>query len=48
VLQALRTGDLEALAASLHNDLEPAAFALRPALAERREALLAPVRSQRS
>jgi 4-diphosphocytidyl-2-C-methyl-D-erythritol kinase len=40
VLQALRAGDLAALAASLHNDLEPAAIALRPALAERREALL--------
>jgi 4-diphosphocytidyl-2-C-methyl-D-erythritol kinase len=40
VLQALRTGDVDALAASLHNDLEPAAIALRPVLAERREALL--------
>ncbi len=40
VLQALRTGDLEALSASLHNDLEPAAVALRPALAARREAMI--------
>lgn len=40
VLQALRTGDVEALAPVLRNDLEPAAVALRPALAERREALL--------
>ena len=39
VLQALRTGDVEALAAGLHNDLEPAAFALRPDLRERRDAL---------
>jgi 4-diphosphocytidyl-2-C-methyl-D-erythritol kinase len=40
VLQALRTGDLDALAAALHNDLEPAAVALRPALAARREAMM--------
>lgn len=40
VLQALRTGDAEALAPVLRNDLEPAAVALRPALAERRAALL--------
>ena len=40
VLQALRTGDLDALAAGLHNDLEPAAMALRPALEERRESML--------
>jgi len=40
VLQALRTGDVEALAAGLHNDLEPAAFALRPDLRERRDAML--------
>jgi 4-diphosphocytidyl-2-C-methyl-D-erythritol kinase len=40
VLQALRVGDLEGIAAVLHNDLEPAAVALRPVLAERREALL--------
>jgi len=39
VLQALRTGGLDALAAALHNDLEPAALALRPVLAERREAM---------
>jgi 4-diphosphocytidyl-2-C-methyl-D-erythritol kinase len=39
VLQALRTSDVEALAAGLHNDLEPAAFALRPDLRERRDAL---------
>jgi len=41
VLQALRTGDLDALAASLHNDLEPAAIALRPELAARRDAMRA-------
>ena len=41
VLQALRTGDVEMLAASLHNDLEPAAIALRPELAARRDAMLA-------
>jgi len=40
ILQALRTGDVDALAAGLHNDLEPAAIALRPALHERREAML--------
>jgi 4-diphosphocytidyl-2-C-methyl-D-erythritol kinase len=40
VLHALLTGDADALAAGLHNDLEPAAFALRPVLAERREAML--------
>lgn len=39
VLQALRTGDLEFLAEALHNDLEPAAIALRPGLAARGEAL---------
>lgn len=39
VLQALRTGDVEALAAGLHNDLEPAAFSLRPDLRERRDAM---------
>lgn len=40
VLQALRTGDLDALAASLHNDLEPAAITLRPALTARRDAMM--------
>jgi 4-diphosphocytidyl-2-C-methyl-D-erythritol kinase len=40
VLQALRNEDAEALGAGLHNDLEPAAFALRPHLAEDKEALL--------
>lgn len=39
VLQALRTGDLDGLAAALHNDLEPAAVLLRPELAARRAAL---------
>lgn len=34
VLQALRHDDLEALGAALHNDLEVAAFHLRPALRE--------------
>lgn len=32
VLQALRTGDAEALGAALHNDLQEAAFHLRPEL----------------
>lgn len=40
VLQALRTGDAEALGAALHNDLEAASFALRPSLRERRDAFL--------
>ncbi|WP_285726678.1 4-(cytidine 5'-diphospho)-2-C-methyl-D-erythritol kinase [Psychromicrobium xiongbiense] len=33
VLQALRSGDAEALAAVVHNDLEPAALSLSPGLA---------------
>lgn len=37
VLQALRSGDVELLAGALHNDLETAAIALRPALADRLE-----------
>ena len=40
VLQALRTGDDEALGAALHNDLEVAAFHLRPELVARRDAML--------
>ena len=40
VLQALRTTDAEALGAALHNDLEPAAFALRPELADAKRALI--------
>lgn len=40
VLAALRNGDAEALGAALHNELEPAAFHLRPELAEHRAALL--------
>jgi 4-diphosphocytidyl-2-C-methyl-D-erythritol kinase len=40
VLAALRSEDAEALGAALHNDLQPAAFALRPSLREDREALL--------
>ncbi len=40
VLQALRNEDAEALGAALHNDLEPAAFVLRPELAEHKAALL--------
>lgn len=40
VLQALRSQDAVALGAALHNDLEPAAFALRPALEERKKALI--------
>ena len=39
-LQALRTGDVEQVARTLRNDLEPAAIALRPALEGRRSALL--------
>ncbi len=39
VLQALRTGDPEALGASLHNDLEVAAVHLRPRLGEQLEAM---------
>jgi 4-diphosphocytidyl-2-C-methyl-D-erythritol kinase len=40
VLQALRTGDAEALGAALHNDLQIAADHLRPELRDGREALL--------
>ncbi|MDQ3931596.1 MAG: 4-(cytidine 5'-diphospho)-2-C-methyl-D-erythritol kinase, partial [Actinomycetota bacterium] len=40
VLQALRSDDPEALAAALHNDLEVAAFHLRPSLREASTALL--------
>jgi 4-diphosphocytidyl-2-C-methyl-D-erythritol kinase len=40
VLQALRTGDADGLARVLRNDLEPAAIALRPALVDRRAAML--------
>jgi len=39
VLQALRTGDAEALGAALYNDLEVAALHLRPELGDRRQAL---------
>jgi 4-diphosphocytidyl-2-C-methyl-D-erythritol kinase len=41
VLQALRTGDAEALGAALHNDLEVAAYHLLPGLDRRRDAMLA-------
>jgi 4-diphosphocytidyl-2-C-methyl-D-erythritol kinase len=41
VLTALGTGDLEALGAALHNDLEAAAFVLRPKLEKQRDRLLA-------
>lgn len=41
LLAALAAGDPARLAAALHNDLEPAAFALRPDLRERRDALRA-------
>lgn len=41
VLHALRTDDAEALGAALHNDLEQAAFALRPDLRTARDAMLA-------
>lgn len=37
VLQALRSGDVDLLAGALHNDLESAAIALRPGLADRLE-----------
>jgi 4-diphosphocytidyl-2-C-methyl-D-erythritol kinase len=40
VLQALLAGDVDALAAAVRNDLEPAAIVLRPALVGRRDALL--------
>lgn len=40
VLAALRARDAEALGAALHNDLEPAAFALRPELAAAKAAML--------
>jgi len=40
VLQALRTGDAEALGAALHNDLEHAALHLRPDLGDGKAALL--------
>jgi 4-diphosphocytidyl-2-C-methyl-D-erythritol kinase len=40
VLAALRGEDAEALGAALHNDLQAAAFTLRPELAEQRAALL--------
>jgi 4-diphosphocytidyl-2-C-methyl-D-erythritol kinase len=40
VLQALRTGDAEALGAALHNDLEVAACRMRPELADHKQALL--------
>lgn len=40
VLQALRTGDAEALGAALYNDLETATFHLRPGLADAKRAML--------
>jgi 4-diphosphocytidyl-2-C-methyl-D-erythritol kinase len=40
VLTALSTGDAEALGAALTNDLQPAAFTIRPRLAAQRQALL--------
>ncbi len=40
MLHALRTGDAEVLGAALHNDLEVAAFHLRPALRDARDAML--------
>ncbi|HWH32151.1 MAG TPA: 4-(cytidine 5'-diphospho)-2-C-methyl-D-erythritol kinase [Egibacteraceae bacterium] len=40
VLHALRTEDAVALGAALHNDLEAAAFALRPELEDHKKALL--------
>lgn len=41
VLQALRSGDVDLLAGALHNDLETAAIALRPSLADRLEDMYA-------
>jgi 4-diphosphocytidyl-2-C-methyl-D-erythritol kinase len=38
LMSALRSGDASALGAALHNDLEPAAFSLRPDLKELRDA----------
>lgn len=40
VLQALRSQDAVALGAALHNDLEPAAYALRPGLEVDKKALI--------
>ena len=40
LLDALAAGDLDAIAAGLHNDLEPAAFDLLPGLARGKAALL--------
>jgi 4-diphosphocytidyl-2-C-methyl-D-erythritol kinase len=40
ILAALSSRDAEALGAALHNDLEPAAFALRPELEDDRKALI--------
>lgn len=40
VVQALRSNDAEALGAALHNDLEPAAQALRPSLVDAKQTLL--------
>lgn len=40
VLHALRGGDVEALGAALHNDLEQAAFQLRPELEDQKKAIL--------
>lgn len=39
MVMALGAGDLEEVAASLHNDLETAAFSLRPELEHRKEAM---------
>ncbi len=38
--EALASGDAEGIAAALHNDLEAAAFTLRPELAQKKEALI--------
>ena len=40
MVMALGAGDAAEVARLLHNDLEPAAFALRPALAEGKRALV--------
>jgi 4-diphosphocytidyl-2-C-methyl-D-erythritol kinase len=41
LLAALAAGDVDGLAAALHNDLEPAAFDLLPALAKSKQRLIA-------
>lgn len=40
MIDALAVGDTERIAATLHNDLEPAAFDLRPELPEKKQAMV--------